>query len=158
MTVPWQVYLEKYRGIKEIPGPKSNPIIDHFASFTTLRSTSDEIPWCSSAMCAAMEEGAGIGSTKSAAARSWISWHNGVRLKGPCVGAIVIFNRGGSDDPTKDGPGHVSCVKAFGRLDMDCVGGNQGDTIKDSWYGYDNVLAWVWPKDFPLPEGAEVIP
>ena len=76
---PWFLHAQTYEraGVLEVQGPGAHPTILTFFTYTTLKGTklalSDETAWCSAFACAVMEQ-CGITSTKSAAARSWLSW------------------------------------------------------------------------------------
>src|SRR5690606_16496326 len=103
-----------------------------YHSHTSLKATSDEIPWCSSFMCAAFEE-VGIPSTRSAAARSWVGW--GVKLEKPKEGCVVIFTR---DNDLASG--HVGIYVGETLTHIRCLGGNQKDAITVSDYPKSSVL------------------
>ncbi|CAB4173770.1 TIGR02594, TIGR02594 family protein [uncultured Caudovirales phage] len=138
MIPAWLEIALREMGVKEVPGAESNPRITQYASATTLAASSDEVPWCSSFACWCLEQ-AGIKSTRSAAARSWLDW--GQVLEQPREGAIVVFRRG--TPPS----GHVSFYvgpdadPAYCR----CVGGNQGDMVKASRYPIADILGIRWP-------------
>lgn len=134
----WMEIAEGYLGVKEIPGIKSNPKIDHFASFTTLKATSDEIAWCSSFVNCCMAE-AGEKYTKSAAARSWLDY--GTVLDEPKFGCIVILKRG--DNPQSGHVGFFVSALADGWIKV--LGGNQSDQVKYSNFKASDVLGYRWP-------------
>jgi uncharacterized protein (TIGR02594 family) len=141
MEVPWLDSAMKEVGVHEIPGPKAEARIVWYDSFTTLKATSDEVPWCSAFACAMMEVN-GIESPKSAAARSWLSW--GEPLDGPKIGAVVVFSRG-----TNPAAGHVGFVKdvnADGTLQV--LGGNQGDKVCVATFNTSHALGYRWPKNY----------
>jgi len=125
-------------GIKEISGKDHNPRIVWYHSFTTLRATDDETPWCSSFMCAAAES-TGFKSTRSAAAKSWLTY--GEEGNGD-VGEMVVFKRGAGH--------HVAFVnKTFKQGDkfISVLGGNQSDSVSVAKYKTDNLLAF---RKFPV--------
>ena len=126
-------WAQKEMGEKEIPGSKDNPRIVWYHSFTTLKATDDETPWCSSFMCAAAES-TGFKSTKSARAKSWLDY--GIPGDGP-VGDIAIF--------TREGGGHVAFVnKKFTKGDavVNCLGGNQSNRVKVSDYDSSRLVGF----------------
>jgi uncharacterized protein (TIGR02594 family) len=135
-------------GIIEQEGPCDSDRILQYHAATTLRATSDEVPWCASAMCFWLER-AGITSPKSAQARSFLQW--GVPLKRPRRGCIVVLTRPG-------GPswgGHVGVwLGSTWRLSSNNVrrgyeivlGGNQGDAVNIRLFPSSRVLGWRWPK------------
>ena len=128
---------ELARGVEEVPGPEANPRILWYDSATSLKATSDEVPWCSAFACACMEA-MGYESPQSAAARSWLKW--GQVLDAPRIGCIVVFSRGAS--PTA---GHVGFVVGETEHTLDVLGGNQGDRVSIATFLKDHVLGYRWP-------------
>lgn len=129
-------------GVHETPGTAATARIVEYHDVTTLRATSDEVPWCASFVGWCLEK-AGIRSTKSAAARSYASW--GYDLKTPREGAVVVLSRG--PDPTK---GHVGFW--IGETDdrVCLLGGNQRDQVCEELYPKSQIVALRWP--FPVSE------
>lgn len=121
-------------GVQERPGKGAhNPRIVWYHSFTTLKATDDETPWCSSFMCA-MAFLAGLASTKSAAAKSWLTY--GLPGDGS-EGDIAVFKRTGGN--------HVAFVaKTFKKGDkvVYVLGGNQGNEISKKNYNASDLLAF----------------
>jgi uncharacterized protein (TIGR02594 family) len=128
-------------GVKETPGPNATSKILDYHLATSLKATSDEIPWCSSFANWVMKQ-SGFRGTNSAAARSWLDY--GEVLPDIIEGAIVIFRRG--DPPS----GHVTFATGR-RVDnrIECVGGNQTDQVRVSWYHVDDILGIRWPSGVP---------
>lgn len=128
--------VELKNGIKEFPGPKNNnPRIKWYHAFTTLKAVEDEVPWCSSFMCA-MHFLAGVPHTKSAAAKSWITYGQEVAPENAQVGDIVVFKR--------DGGNHVAFLHSaykVGDKDLIVIGGNQSNSVRASKYPADRLLA-----------------
>lgn len=132
--LPYQWALkEMKKNIIEFPGPHNhNPSIVWYHSFTTLKATDDETPWCSSFMCCAAEMN-GFKSTRSAAARSWLNYGD---LGDGSVGDIAVFSRGGG--------GHVAFIHSKytkGDKHVLVVGGNQSNAVRASKYPADRLLA-----------------
>ena len=120
-------------GQKEIIGAGNNPRVVEYHQSTTLKATSDDVPWCSSFVNWCVTQ-AGLRGTNSAAARSWLDWGQVVDL--PIEGDIVIFKRG--NPPS----GHVAFfVKSSGDL-VYVLGGNQSDQVKISAYKRGDVLGY----------------
>src|SRR6267378_6228736 len=88
---PWLVRAIGELGVAELPGEESNLRILEYDLETTLKATSDEVPWCSAFLCWCFER-EGIPSTRSAAAKSWLDW--GVSISKPIQGAVVVLSRG----------------------------------------------------------------
>ena len=131
MDIAWQEYK---RGVREIKGGKHNQRILLYHSYTTLKATADEVPWCSSAAnyCVAQ---AGFEPTRSAAARSWLNF--GEKIENPFYSCIVVFRRGSS--PTA---GHVAFYITTIGENILCLGGNQSDTWTVAFYPKKNVLGY----------------
>lgn len=107
--------------VKEIKGKNHNPRILQYHKSTSLKASTDEIPWCSSFANFIVIK-CGVEGTNSALARSWEKW--GKELKKPIPGCIVVLKRG--DDPKY---GHVTFYLYETKKYIYCVGGNQGDSV-----------------------------
>ncbi len=126
-------------GITEIPGPKADERILDYHNETSLKATSDEVPWCSAFMCA-MFEWAGIPSTRSAMARSWLDW--GVQLDAPRMGCVVVLWRGNKDGPS----GHCGFYVGETDKSVQLLGGNQNNKVCVRGYSKDRILGYRWPQ------------
>jgi len=143
---PWLLAARRdaAEGVEEIPGPRAHERIARYHSYAPGEGTSDEIPWCSSAMCAWMEE-CGILSPRSRRARSWLGW--GRILDAPVPGCVVVLRRGA--DPAS---GHVTLWLGRGEPGRFAgLGGNQGDSVCTSTFRTSDVLGYRWPRSYPLP-------
>lgn len=119
-------------GQSEISGSKDNARIVYYHSFTTLKATDDETPWCASFVCAALEN-AGFKSTRSAAAKSYATY--GVAGDGS-VGDIAVFKRPGGH--------HVAFINkkyVKGSALVNVLGGNQSNKVRVSDYEAANLIA-----------------
>lgn len=142
MTPPWMEIAERElaRGVHEIPGPEANPRIVQYHAATSFEATSDEVPWCSSFVNYCLQH-AGYEGTRSAAARSWLTW--GEPIDDPRYGAIVVLARG--KNPAQ---GHVAFLTAHREEDGNLLllGGNQGNAVSIAAFGTERVLSYRWPK------------
>jgi uncharacterized protein (TIGR02594 family) len=130
-------------GTKEIAGPKATPRIVEYAKHTSLKATSDEVPWCSAFVNWVVDK-AGDKGTGSAAARSWLDWGKVVPMDEIEPGDICIFDRKDKSNPNA---AHVTFyVETLVGGFLRCVGGNQGDMVKMSNYGVDKLLGIRRPK------------
>lgn len=133
-------YLEeanRWLGTKEEKGTTANPAIVKFASYTSLKAVSDEIAWCS-AFVNYVVETCGDKGTRSAAARSWLTW--GRKLINPVPGCVVVLDRKCVDNPNA---AHVTFYVGEGTPGfIRCIGGNQGDSVKVSNYSKSSVLGY----------------
>lgn len=135
-----QKYMEealKWMGTKEVAGPVANKDIVMFDKYTSLKATSDEVPWCSS-FANYVVHACGDKGTNSAAARSWLDW--GKAIDKPEYGCLVIIDRRDKGNPNA---AHVTFyICDVEPAHIQCVGGNQGDMVKMSVYPKDKVLGY----------------
>jgi len=130
---PWMEIAALEKGIQEDarPGHHDARILAYHQT-TTLRATTDEVPWCSSFVNWVMTQ-AGYRGTNSALAKSWLVW--GQAIITPRYGAIAVIKRRGarSDVATGSSTGyHVGfCIMATA-AEIRLLGGNQGDAVRYS--------------------------
>lgn len=124
-------------GQKEITGPKHNQKILAYHQATDLRGTTDEIPWCSSFVSWCLEN-AGIESTKSAWARSYLNW--GKKIETPVPGCVTIFKRGTDS-------GHVAFFVKDNGSTLTVLGGNQSNQVCYSDYKKADLLGYRLPSE-----------
>lgn len=125
-------------GTKEVVGPVNNPrVVEYhkYASKSNEVEQNDSVPWCSSFVCFVVEK-AGLQSTDSMMARSWLKW--GVSSKdNPQPGDIVVYWRGSKTS----WQGHCGI---FLRRNKDgsilTLGGNQRDEVNVTSYSADKLL------------------
>lgn len=132
----WLQCARRELGVAEEVGSANNSRILEYHSATSLKATSDSTPWCSAFVSWVLEV-CGIESTKSAAARSYLSWGRASQLK---LGAICVFQRGDNS-----WQGHVGfCVGVSGDK-VRVLGGNQGDSVSIAEYPKSKLLGARWP-------------
>lgn len=127
----------KELGQAEKPGTDHNMRIVGYFDATHYKATADEVPWCSAFVCWCLEH-AGIRSTRSAAARSFLEW--GVALDEPEIGCVVVMKPA---SPDAGATGHVTFYvgkNTDGKLL--CLGGNQANRVKVSAYDRDRVAGF----------------
>jgi uncharacterized protein (TIGR02594 family) len=132
---PWYRIARAELGIREIVGAKKHTKrIVEYHSTTTLRATSDEVPWCSSFVNWVMVQ-AGIKGTNSALAKSWVDW--GVTAASPGKGAITVIKRKNKNSDARTGSStgyHVGFLEALSSTTVTLLGGNQSDQVKLSTF------------------------
>lgn len=134
-------------GTKEIAGDEHNPRIVEYHKTTTLAASSDEVPWCSSFVNWVMKQ-VGIKGTRSAAARSWLTW--GRPLSEPVYGCIVVMRRGKAP-----AAGHVGFyLEPVGTDYIRVLGGNQSNQVNAATFRRSTVLAYRWPIGHELDESS----
>lgn len=112
-------------GVKEKVGKDDNPRIVWYHSHTAAGEAPDEVPWCSSFVCTALEE-SGIRSTRSKAASSWLSWGEETKVFEP--GCIVVLRRGANKFHVAIG---VQYSATTGTIQV--LGGNQDNAVNLRW-------------------------
>lgn len=134
----WYAIAMSELSVKEIAGDADNPRIIEYHLETTLKATSDEVPWCSSFVnwCFAR---AGIEGTRSAGARSWLHW--GVMLRKPTLGCVVVLRRGVAPQ------GHVGFFAGEQNDGILVLGGNQSDAVNYRVFDRSSVLGYRWPAN-----------
>lgn len=137
----WIEVAEKEIGVKETPGSASTSRILEYAQATTLKATSDEVPWCSAFVNWVFSQ-VNITGTKSAMARSWLSWGTRLSLRFPPFGCIVILARGSSG--LQGHVGFFAGVTSDGLIRV--LGGNQHDSVCFENLPTEKVLGYRWPQ------------
>lgn len=132
----WLDIARQMIGMKEVPGPESNPeIVKMWADIKRSGIKDDATPWCAAFVGAVLER-CGIRSSRFESAKSYCEW--GTPLKTPCLGCIAVF--------TRDGGGHVGFVVGkdeVGRLLV--LGGNQSDSVCVKSFPQSRVSGYRWP-------------
>lgn len=149
--VPWLDYLSNHIGLKEIAGPKHNPLIVEWGRVAGIDWwNNDEDAWCAVAVNGALVH-SGFPSTRSALARSFTRY--GTRLERPVRGAIVVFPRG--SNPLYGHVGIVDEVHANGTVTV--VNGNVSNEVRRSVFRIASILpdGIRWPPGVVPPREGE---
>jgi uncharacterized protein (TIGR02594 family) len=145
----WLQSARIYIGTQEVVGRGSNPIIMGWAKraggWIASYFKDDDIPWCALFMEATLNE-AGQKGTGSLAARSYEKW--GVELEEPALGAILTFVRNGG--------GHVGYYVGENATAYRVLGGNQSNSVNETWISKDRCTSIRWPAGEPLPTDGPV--
>jgi uncharacterized protein (TIGR02594 family) len=125
-------------GQREIAGLAANVRIAEYHHATTLPAdlaASDETAWCSSFLvwCCAQ---VGIASTRSAAARSWLSWGRALEASESKFGGIAVLSR-----PPNPASGHVGLWVGQRGDRVYLLGGNQGNAVSVQSFPVSRVLS-----------------
>ncbi|HVZ36202.1 MAG TPA: TIGR02594 family protein [Polyangiaceae bacterium] len=129
-----------------LPGQHTQRILDYHAT-TTLKATTDEVPWCSSFVNWVMIQ-ANLRGTGSAAAKSWMNW--GHELSAPRSGAVVVIKKKNatSDASTGSATGfHVGFYISSTPTSVRILGGNQSNQVRFSTFSLEkwDVKGYYWP-------------
>lgn len=146
MIVSAFTLAQRFIGIKETNGARSNPLILAMLKLDASWPEDDGTAWCSAfvnAICWLLR----LPRSKSLAARSWLAVGQSVPLVAAVPGYDVVVLRRGNLDAGPDvlnAPGHVGFFAGLetGR-DGDYVvvlGGNQGDAITVARFPASRVL------------------
>lgn len=133
----WMAEAWRELGQSELPGPANNQRI--VAMFDELGhpGQADETAWCAAFVGACLER-AGLTSTRSLRARSYLEW--GTPTDAPTIGAIVVLRRG--SDPAL---GHVGFLVGMTSTDIFVLGGNQSNTVSVSAFDRGLLLGYRQP-------------
>lgn len=133
LTEAWREF-----GQAERAGSGDNPrIAALFRDAGHSNVTSDEIAWCAAYVGACLER-AGLASTRSLLARSYLKW--GDTLAEPRMGAVAVLSRG--SDP---GKGHVGFWLGEADDTVVLLGGNQTNAVSVARFPKSRVLSLRWP-------------
>jgi uncharacterized protein (TIGR02594 family) len=114
---------------------KSAKRIEEYHAATTGGAMPDDVPWCSSFLCWCMER-AGIRSTRSKAAASWLRWGAACA---PRPWAVCVFGKLHED---ARGTGHVALSLGLTSKYVYVIGGNQQNAVTIAQRATSEVLAW----------------
>lgn len=136
----WLLCARREIGVKERPGDADNPRIVEYLSATRIKPAmqEDETPWCAAFVSWVLEQ-SGIPSTRSAAARSYLSW--GQELAEPRRGCVVVLSR--TQAPAH---GHVGFYLSGSPQHVLVLGGNQSNRVSIKEYPRERVLSYRWPS------------
>ena len=141
--LPWMDEAFEDYFVSEIKGEKHSPRVLQMWKDAKLGGIQDdETPWCAGAVSAWLER-AGIRSQRTAWARNYLN--QGVELKEPVYGCIVVFERGSG--------GHVGFVTGVSKdgKQIRVLGANQSDSVNERMFDVSRVLGYRMPIVTELP-------
>lgn len=134
---------QRYIGMREVPGSKSNPSVLGMLKLDMEWPEDDDVPWCS-AFLNWIAWNLRLPRSKSLRARSWLQVGRPIEVAEAVPGwDVVILWRGEKPQPGPDvieAPGHVGF---FAGLEGDSVlllGGNQGNAVCVAPYSRGRIL------------------
>lgn len=141
--------LECY--VAETPGvSETRRILEYFRIGQIALDPKEATAWCAIFANAALEAN-GIPGTRSALALSFARSQNFIKLPGPALFAINVWERGAEGS----GLGHVNFYTGETETLIYGVGGNQDDEVDIDGYARRSksmrFLGHFWPKTVPLP-------
>lgn len=126
-------------GVQEIAGSRHNEkILQYFRDVGRSDIKDDETPWCAAFVGSVLER-AGIASTKSLVAKSYLNW--GIPTDKPEVGTVVVFHTHGP----KDWRGHVGFYIRETANYIYTLGGNQKNAVTIEPYPKSKVAGYRNP-------------
>lgn len=137
----WLPIARSFIGVKEIKGPKHNPIILGWLKIVNAWYAEDESPWCG-VYPAAVFHKLGYKIPKVAMrAKDWLNWGQKVPV---CLGAIGVKSRKGG--------GHVTFIVGRTKTGMLVgLGGNQNDAVGYATFDPRDFEGFRYPSEVPLP-------
>ena len=143
-TPLWHGVAKAQIGVKELPGPKSNPTILTWAGKVGrklgIAYTDDAVPWCGLFVAYCMTAAGQTPPDISVRAKAWATW--GLPVE-PTLGAVLVFERPGG--------GHVGFYAGETAAAYRVLGGNQGDAVNYAWIAKHRCIAVRWPPKAALP-------
>lgn len=134
----WLEIARSELGVTEKAGKATHARITEYFEVAGHREVKDdETAWCSAFANYCMEKSGNRG-TMSLAARSWLRW--GKKIE-PRPGAVMVFKRGNSS-----WQGHVTFYLRETATHYVCLGGNQGNAVRESRYSKKDFLDARWPS------------
>ncbi len=149
--LPWFDTAERLKGVKEVAGKGSNPVIMGWASrlggWVKSFFTDDDIPWCGLfvAHCITSTLPDEPIPSNPLGAKNWQAF--GVGCK-PQPGALLVFSR--------DGGGHVGFYVGEDSSAFHVLGGNQNNMVNVTRVAKYRHIATRWPKTVNPPTGKAV--
>jgi uncharacterized protein (TIGR02594 family) len=135
----WMAAAWAELGQREVEGRADNARIRaFFRDVGQPASLHDEVAWCAAFVGACLER-AGLASTRSLMARSYLRW--GETLEEGRLGAVTVLARGA--DPAL---GHVGFLIGETAGHVILIGGNQGDAVSVAAYPKARLLGYRWPQ------------
>lgn len=138
--LPWIAEARKFIGLKEVPGPMSNPTILGWLRKLKAWWANDSDAWCGTFAAQCLQACSLPYPKDWYRAKAYLDMP--VKLTKPAYGCIVVFGR--------EGGGHVGFVVGkdqYGNLMV--LGGNQGDMVCIKPFPTHRVLGYFWPNLYP---------
>ena len=134
---------QRFVGIKEVPGPASNPMVLAMLQLDQAWPHDDEVPWCS-AFCNYVAWLLRLPRSKNLAARSWLQVGVAISLdqaQADCD--AVILKRGEGNQPGPEiinAPGHVGFYAGQHDDVVLLLAGNQGNMVSIAEFPKSRIL------------------
>lgn len=134
----WLAFAWADLGVAGVPGAANSPrVLRYYADAGHPEIAADEVAWCAAFTGACLER-AGVPSTRSLLARSYLQW--GEPLDDARTGAVAVLSRG--NDPSL---GHVGFLIGETLSEVILLGGNQGNAVTIAAFPRARLLGLRWP-------------
>lgn len=130
----WLDRAYRYRGLKEIPGKRHNPIIVKWLKTLRAAWSDDEVPWCGTFVREMMRQVNLSGPQHWYRALAWATW--GISVT-PRMGAVMVKKRKGG--------GHVFFYAGETNTHYLGLGGNQANCVNITPFPKGEIIACRWP-------------
>lgn len=142
----WLAAARRHLGLRELPGPGSNPEIVEWAKaeggWVAEYYKGDDIPWCALFVCHCLRE-AGVQDPATLAAADFAAWGQPLARGAVAPGAVLVFKRPGG--------GHVGFYVGERPDAYRVLGGNQSDAVTETWVARERLYAVRWPGEVAAP-------
>jgi uncharacterized protein (TIGR02594 family) len=138
----WLKIARSYNGLREVRGPKHNPVILRWLEKLRAWWRDDETPWCGVFVAHCMQEAGLPYPTLYMRAKAWSDYGARLRPQFLAPGAILVFDRAGG--------GHVGFYVGEDATHYHVLGGNQANAVNIMRLGKGRLLASRWPKGEPV--------
>ena len=147
----WMDHAWAELGQREMAGGGDNlRIMAFYRELGHAEAAHDEIAWCAAFAGASLER-AGVASTRSLLARSYLSW--GHPIDAGRLGAIAVFSRAAGENS-----GHVAFYLDSDATRIFVLGGNQNDAVSVTAVARERLLGLRWPSAAGQSPGGEPDP
>lgn len=134
----WLQIAKTYEGVREIPGPKTNPVIAGWLRKLNSWIKDDETPWCGNFVAAVMQEAKLPYPVLYPQAKAWANYGSRLRTEFLSPGAILVFGRKGGE--------HVGFYIGEDATHYHVFGGNQKNEVNIMRLEKGRLIASRWPK------------
>lgn len=141
----WMLEAEKYLGLSEVKGPKHNGTILGWLRKLRAWWADDETPWCGTFVANCLLD------AKIEVPKAWyraLAWTAYGLPVTPRYGAILVFQRPGG--------GHVGFYVGEDTRRYRVRGGNQNNSVSDTWIEKHRLVGCRWPKGVPVPNTGRI--
>lgn len=147
----WYTEAARLKGVHEVEGPGSNPVILGWAKVLSAWVGSvykdDATPWCGLFVghCIAATLPGEVLPSNPLSALAWAAFG---RKTAPALGAVLVFKRTGG--------GHVGFYAGEDADAFHVLGGNQSDQVDVTRVAKARLVAFRWPASVEPPTGGRV--